>query len=433
MKKIKINLKEFLETILPHPKLFEILTLAQNISKKRKEFLYFAGGVVRDYLLKKIYKKKVSKAKDIDLVLQGDLKSFLKEILKELKGEILFESQFLTYKVKINLNEKDFLIDFITARREIYEDISKLPIVFPSNFRDDILRRDFTINALIIGLSPPYEGILIDLVDGINDLERGLIKPLHLNSFIDDPTRIFRGIRYKVRFGFNFSEEFFLALKRCFEKEALKRLSGTRLANELKLYLNKEPEKNLKTLLITTLELKIFENSGIKTDKNILNSLVSLLKDLKEELTEREREKFFLLGLVNPEFVDGFYRLGFLESEIKELMKYVELIKKALPNWEILSLWEKIKIFEKIPPTYLLVLSLHFPSTKKEVIKFLKDYRKVRPELTGEELKELGIKEGKEIGKILELLRKEKIEGKIRNREDEKNLVIRFLLNKSET
>ncbi len=431
MKKTKIELEDFLKTILPDQKLFKFLYLAQDISKKRGEFLYFAGGVVRDYLLKKLYKKKIPKAKDLDLVLQGNLKSFLKELFEKVKGEILFESQFLTYKVKINLNGKEFLIDFITARKEVYEDIAKLPKVFPASFKEDIFRRDFTINALIIGLSPPYEGILIDLVKGEEDLKKGLIRPLHLNSFVDDPTRIFRGIRYKVRFEFNFSEDFFLALKKCFEKEALKRLSGTRLANELKLYLDKEPEKNLKDLLMTTYELNLFEKAELKTDKKNFNFLISLFKELKGEITEKEKEKFFLFGLINSHFLESLYRLGFLDSEVKELIRYKEFIKEILPNWEKLSLWEKIKTFEKIPSTYLLTLSVYFPKIKKEVVKFFKEYRKIKPELTGEEMIKLGIKEGKEIGALLDLIRKEKIEGKIKGKEEEKNLVIQFLLKKS--
>jgi len=431
MKKTKIELEDFLKTILPDQKLFKFLSLAQDVSKKRGEFLYFAGGVVRDYLLKKLYKKKIPKTKDLDLVLQGELRSFLKELFEKVKGEILFESQFLTYKVKVNLNGKEFLIDFITARKEVYEDIAKLPKVFTSHFKDDILRRDFTINALIIGLSPPYEGILIDLVKGEEDLKKGLIRPLNLNSFVDDPTRIFRGIRYKVRFGFNFSEDFFLALKRCFEKSALKKLSGTRLANELKLYLTKEPEKNLKDLLMTTYELNIFEEAELKIDKKNFNSLIRLLKELKGEITEKEKEKFFLFGLVNPHFLESLYRLGFLDPEVKELIRYKGFIKETLPNWEKISLWEKIKIFEKIPLTYLLTLGVYFPKIKKEVVKFFKEYRKIKPELTGEELIKLGVKEGKEIGALLDLIRKEKVEGKVKSKEEEKNLVNQFLLKKS--
>ncbi len=430
MKTTAIELDKFLKTVLPEKELYEILLIAQEIAGKRKEFLYFAGGVVRDYLLKTLYKKKIPKAKDLDLVLQGNLEDFLEEFLKKVSGKILFKSQFLTYKVKLNLDGKEFLIDFVTARKEVYEDIAKLPKVFPSEFRDDILRRDFTINSMIIGLSSPYKGILIDMTGGVEDLKRKLIKPLHVNSFVDDPTRIFRGIRYKVRFNFRFSDEFFSALERCFEKSALEKLSGTRVANELKLYLNKEPEDRLRKLLKVALELNILEKAGLKSEKKILTSVPELLKELKEELSEKEREKFFLLGFVNPDFLDSAYRVGFSETEIEELKRHKEVLEKHIKNWKSLSLWEKVKVFEKIPSYYLLILSLHFPEIKKEVVKFFKKYRKIKPELTGEELKKLGVKEGRKIGEFLELLRKEKIEGKIKTLDEEKNFILKYIFKK---
>jgi len=432
MKTEKIELDRFLESVLPNPELHKILSIAQEISEKRKEFLYFAGGVVRDYLWAKFYKKEIPKVKDLDLVLQGNLERFLEELFKKVKGEILFKSQFLTYKVKINLDEKEFLIDFVTARKEIYEDVAKLPRVFPSDFKEDILRRDFTLNSLIIGLSSPYKGILIDMVNGIEDLKEGLIRPLHVNSFVDDPTRIFRGIRYKVRFNFRFSEEFWIALERCFEVDALKKLSGTRLANELKLFLIKEQEAKLKSLLEETLNLNVFEKAGLKSDKKILTSVLELLKELEGELSEKEREKFFLLGFVSPNSLDLACRLGFSEKEIDELKRHKEILEKFVKNWKKLSLWERVKIFERIAVPYLLILSIYFPEIKKDVVNFLKKYRKIKPELTGEELKKLGLKEGRKIGELLELLRKERIEGKIKTKEEEKNLINQMLLMKSE-
>lgn len=432
MKTERVELDDFLRTILPDPEFHEIVSVAEEISTRRKEFLYFAGGVVRDYFLGMFYKKEIPRAKDIDLVLQGNLDRFLEEFLKKIKGELLFKSQFLTYKVKINLNGKEFLIDFVTARREIYEDIAKLPKVFPSDFKDDILRRDFTINSLIIGLSSPYKGILIDMVNGLEDLKEGIIRPLHTNSFVDDPTRIFRGIRYKVRFDFNFSEEFFVALNHCFEKGALEKLSATRLANELKLYLTKEPEEKLKELLNLTFDLKILKEAGLNSDKKYLFSLIKILKELEEELSQKEREKAFLLGFVNPDSLEDAYRLGFSEAEIKEFENYKNNLEIFLKNWKSLSLWEKIKVFEKIPAPYLLSLSVFFPKIKKDVIQFFKKYRKIKPELSGKDLKKLGVEEGKKIGEILELLRKKKIEGEIKTKEDEKDLVVQLVLKKSE-
>jgi tRNA nucleotidyltransferase (CCA-adding enzyme) len=166
LKLYKVDLEDFFNFLSFDQRIKEFIYKVQELAKKRGEFLYFVGGVVRDYLyfLKNSGWKKES-IKDLDIVLQGDLKGFLEALLKEVKGKILFKSQFLTYKVKIHLNSEELLIDFITARKETYEDVAKLPKVFPSDFKDDVLRRDFTINTLIIGLSPPYEGYLIDLLN----------------------------------------------------------------------------------------------------------------------------------------------------------------------------------------------------------------------------------------------------------------------------
>lgn len=430
MQTIKINLKEFLDTLLPNLEIQKFIYLLQEISKKRKEFLYFAGGVVRDYFLKKFYEKEIPPFKDLDLVLEGDLNGFLKELFKKVKGQILLKSQFLTYKVRFNFNNQEFLIDFITARKELYEEIAKLPKVFSSNFKDDILRRDFTINALIIGLSPPYENCLIDLVNGIEDLKKGLIRPLHLNSFVDDPTRVFRGIRYKIRFDFDFAEDFFLALKIGSERSSFKKLSSSRIANELKLYLIKEPQKNLKLLLDTTFDLNIFEKVGIKVKKENFEFLTEIIKNLKNHINSQEIEKTFLLGLIDPEDLNNACRVGFTKFEIKKIEKAIETIKINLDFWKTLSLGEKIKIFEKIRPCYLLVLAIYYPFLRQEVIDFFKIFKKIKPHLTGEDLKRLGIKEGKEIGKILELLRQNVIEGKLKTKEDEEKFVAELVLKK---
>ncbi len=426
----KIDLKEFLDILLPDPEIQKFIFLLQEISQKRKEFLYFAGGIVRDYFIKKWYKREIPSFKDLDLVLEGDLTEFLKELFKKIKGKIILRSQFLTYKVKISLNTKEFLVDFITARKELYEEIAKLPKVFPSNFKDDIFRRDFSINALIVGLSSPYESYLIDLVNGIEDLKKGIIRPLYLNSFIDDPTRVFRGIRYKIRFDFDFSKEFFLALKIGSEKSSFKKLSPSRISNELKLYLIKEPEKNLKSLLQTTFELNIFEKLGIKVKKENFDSLIEIIKVLKDHINSIEIEKAFLLGLIDLEVLDDAYKLGFNEFDIKRMKKALEIIKMKLNFWNNLKLIEKVKIFEKIKPFYLLVLAVSYPFLKGEVIEFLKTLKKMKPQLTGEDLKKFGIKEGKEIGRVLELLREKIIEGKIKTKEDEEKFVKKLILNK---
>ena len=411
----KINLKDFFSFVSASQEVEEFLKITIEIAEKRGEFLYFAGGVVRDYLLKR-------KTFDFDLVLEGNLQEFLKELAKKVKGKVVFKSQFLTFKFKLELKErKHFFVDFITARKEEYPEVACLPKVMPASWKEDVKRRDFTINSLIVGLSPPYKGILVDSFNGIKDLEKGLIRPLKPDSFVEDPTRIFRGIRYKVRFNFEFAEEFFNALEMCYQIQALKKLSSSRLRNELLLFLNKEPEENLFDLIETARQFKVLENAEITVERKMLISLCKILKEVKKEILPRERDKFFLLALsYSPENVE---RLGFSKEEKDKLIKYFKKFEEVYRKWGKLKIWEKVEFFEKIPLFFVLFLGIRFRDLREDVIRFVKEWRKIKPELTGGEIKNFGIKDGKRIGEILRILRRHKLEGKLCQKLDE----IKFL------
>ncbi|RKX60243.1 MAG: hypothetical protein DRP29_03040 [Thermodesulfobacteriota bacterium] len=417
----EIDLENFFSFLIPDEKEREIVEIIKKIAQKRGEFLYFAGGAVRDYLLG-------IKTKDFDLVLQGNLEELLKEFLKYVKGKIIFKSQFLTYKVKI-FGEKEILMDFITARKENYPEIAHLPEVIPSHFIDDIKRRDFTINSMIIGLTKPYEGKLIDLLNGRKDLKNKFIKPLHLHSFIEDPTRIFRGIRYKVRLNFNFHENFLIALKKAFEKEALTKLTPSRISNELYLYFIKEPEENLKELLNVTLKLGIFETLGFEISYEKIERIIKIWKEIKNEIPEKEKKKAFLLSLTDIS-LKGIKYLEFSKEEIQRIEKLNQRFLNFISKKK-LETWEKIEFLEKLPVYFLPYLAINFLEYATDIVKFLKHYRKIKPELSGEDLIKLGVSSGPEIGRILKILRRYKIEKKLKSKEEEKNMVIN-ILNKTE-
>ena len=426
LKVYPIDFADFIDFVAKDREAKKFLLRLRDLAQKRGEFLYFAGGMVRDYLLFKKGRLSFKEIKDSDLVLEGNLEEFLQELNGGIKKEILFKSQFLTYKVRVFLGKISLEVDFITARKEVYEGIAQLPKVFPSNFLDDLLRRDFTINSLAIGLSPPYEGLLLDPLDGKKDLESALIKPLHLYSFVEDPTRIFRGIRYTVRLDFSFAEEFYQALEVCYQKEALKRLSSTRLVNELRLYLLKEGEDLLPDLLETTYQLGVFENAGIEVARENFPVLCEVLKEIKEEFSPKERERVYLLGLVAT--LSDLERLGFSEVEVKRLANLLHDIKGLCNRIKKLSLKEKLDWFDKIRRDYLCAFAVIFPELKEEVLRYLKIYSKVRPELNGEDLKKLGFKPGKDIGEILKLLRLKRLEGTIKNKKEEIEFLKNFLV-----
>ena len=200
------------------------------------------GGVVRDLLLEKgVF--------DLDIVVEGDAMKFAKELAKALGEKFSKHHAFGTATVCFGGHR----IDFATARTEKYAHWGALPKVKPSSLTRDLLRRDFTINAMAISLNSDDYGKLIDLFGGWDDLRKGLIRVLHPNSFLDDPTRILRAIRFEQRFHFKIEKETFVLLKDALGESALSLVNPHRLRDEIVLIL-KEPKpyryiKRIKDLL----------------------------------------------------------------------------------------------------------------------------------------------------------------------------------------
>ena len=175
--------------------------------------LYLVGGVVRDILLKHA-------VNDFDLVAEGDATELAKLVIKKFGGQAVFHSRFGTAKwildesvyqrlrvPAVRADEVPASLDLISARSEIYSEPGALPTVTMSTLKDDLRRRDFTINAMALRLDGNYFGELIDPLGGESDLRRGLIRVFHQRSFLDDPTRLLRAVRYQVRYGFELEAE----------------------------------------------------------------------------------------------------------------------------------------------------------------------------------------------------------------------------------
>jgi len=169
------------------------------ISKLREsieqESLFLIGGSVRDLFLKR-------EILDYDFLLEGDIFSYVSRLNEKIYGKVVLNKRLMTASVKI----KNLMIDFAAARQEYYREPGDLPLVSPTCWQEDLKRRDFTINTLAVQLQKEGWGELIDLWGGRKDLQGGLIRILHEDSFRDDPTRILRAIRYKNRLGFIIEE-----------------------------------------------------------------------------------------------------------------------------------------------------------------------------------------------------------------------------------
>ena len=201
----------------------EILDLLRKIGSKTRLPICVVGGFVRDLLL-------VRENLDLDIVIEGDAISFAQELGESWRWEVQKHDRFGTATL---IQSTGTRIDFASARSETYEHQGALPLVSPGTIEDDLRRRDFSINALAVRLNTEGFGELLDCVDGVEDLREGRIRALHSESYLDDPTRIFRAVRYEGRFKFQIEANDKARIHDTLQQGVLDRISGERIRNEI--------------------------------------------------------------------------------------------------------------------------------------------------------------------------------------------------------
>jgi tRNA nucleotidyltransferase (CCA-adding enzyme) len=207
------------------PKTLALLKKIGRLADERGEAAYAVGGFVRDLFLKK-------PGADIDITVEGDGVTFAEKLAKLTGSEVEAFTRFGTSIVVIPGFGK---VDVATARTESYESPGALPSVRKSGIVQDLYRRDLTINAMALSLSQGYFLKLLDPFEGLEDLQKGRIRALHEKSFIDDPTRIFRAVRFEQRFQKRIEEKTQKWLLSAVRGDYIQRVSGERLRNELRL------------------------------------------------------------------------------------------------------------------------------------------------------------------------------------------------------
>src|SRR2546425_10643522 len=199
---------------------------------------YLVGGLVRDLLLGQTNL-------DVDIAVEGDAMTFARRLADRYGAGLKIFEKFGTALVVF---PDGFKLDVATARCESYAHPTALPTVKPSSIKDDLYRRDFTINALAIRLTVRRFRELVDFYGGLRDLEHKVIRVLHSRSFVDDPTRVFRAIRFEQRFGFRIEKHTLTLLKEAAASDLVHRLSGPRLRNEVMRLLSERSEEHTSEL-----------------------------------------------------------------------------------------------------------------------------------------------------------------------------------------
>ena len=297
----QINLAEKIETGLPG-ELVALLNEAIAIAGNRKQLLYLVGGIVRDLLLGQI-----SDVCDLDLVVEGDAIGLAGEFAKKVGGRLIAHLMFNTAKIEF----PNCTIDIAMARTETYAKPGALPVVTAGTLKTDLLRRDFTINAIAVSLNHDNYGELIDLYGGRQDLNAKKIRVLHDKSFTDDATRIWRSIRYEQRLGFCIEPETLALLKR--DLPLMKTVGGYRLRHELELvFKEKEPEKEL----LRAYELGVLQemHPSLKAD----DWLVSKFQEARRT------------GKATPDYRLGLLLFRLSDDDLRQITKYLRFSTKQV-------------------------------------------------------------------------------------------------------
>jgi len=214
----------------------KVIEIVGKIADEARVRAYLVGGPVRDKLLGKVNY-------DLDFVVEGNGIKFAEILNKELKGKLTAYRAFGTATIQL----KGKRVDIVTARKESYKHPAAYPDVTPGTIKDDLFRRDFTINAMALALNRKNFGRLVDFYGGQKDLKKRVIRVLHDKSFMDDPTRIFRAVRFSVRFGFKIEPHTKILIKEALLAGFLGDVNKGRIKKEIELFLKeKNPGKCLK-------------------------------------------------------------------------------------------------------------------------------------------------------------------------------------------
>ncbi|MCI0474977.1 MAG: CBS domain-containing protein, partial [Anaerolineales bacterium] len=425
-----------LEQWLP-PELLALLRDTSHIARELGFSLYVVGGFVRDLLLNQ-------PNLDLDLVVEGDAIALAQALQKKYGGRVHGHTRFGTAKWMLEVKDergkmKEEIsslishlssLDFSTARTEFYAHPSALPEVETSSIKQDLHRRDFTINTLAICLDPERYGQLLDPFGGEADLQRGIVRVLHNLSFIEDPTRILRAARFEQRFGFKIEPRTARLIGDALAMFA--RVSDERVRHEFNLIFREgEPEKALARARELGALAAIFPSLDFTDwharkfaqarEINARPSALTYLGLLAYHLPPSRAAEFFRrLRMTNAE-IEPLRQLLALRAEIEPRLAVESLAPSAL--YRLLEEYSDAALD-------LFAIATDDERARARVMTFRTQLRGIAPELTGDDLRRMGIPPGPAYREILARLRDARLDGEIATREQEVEIVKQSTVNR---
>ena len=426
------NVVRFMNERIPE-RLMNILKTAGEVASEIGYSAYVAGGFVRDLFLYRANE-------DIDIVIEGDGIAFAKKYAEKFNARIHAHKKFGTAVI---IFPDGFKIDVASARMEYYKFPAALPTVEMSSIKLDLFRRDFTVNTLAIHLNRNKFGMLIDFFAGQRDIKGKTIRVLHNLSFVEDPTRAFRAIRFEQRFGFTIGKLTSGLINNAIKMDFFKRLSGRRVFNELRQILEEEnPVPAVKRLYDYKLLKVIHPSIGINEE------VISLLNSVKKVLSWHDllfleelymKWAVYFLALVrhcNEKISDEICTRFELSPRNKTIICKERfradkclLALERTGSVEDSFLYKQIYGFKTELILYMMAVTKQ-KRIKKSISRYFTKLRYVTASITGKQLIKMGLKPGPIYREILEAVLYAKLDGKLKTANDElifaRNYVSKF-------
>jgi tRNA nucleotidyltransferase (CCA-adding enzyme) len=372
------------------------LDLVKEVATEKELRPFLVGGPVRDLLLGR------HDVVDIDLTLEDDASTLARAVAKRINGRLRSFPQFLTYKITAEgLPE----IDIATARKERYRSPGALPTVTAGRLKDDLLRRDFSINAMALDLTT---GQLHDPAGGERDLAAMAVRVLHDQSFIDDPTRIFRAVRLATRLGFSLEADTARLLDRAVAEGALASIARERIWRELFLAFDEESAPNAVAALSAAGVLEIlfgkrpFDRDLEDRLRRTASALDGTSLDCQVMYTAA-----LLHGNASPVDLEGS---GFSQKRARNVVQ----LANELPRFtdalsETKSDHQRFRLFKHASPEMLSIVAAAMPEEQSNVVRF-QEFQSFKLPLRGNDLE---VPLGPHVAKALERTREAVFTGEI--------------------
>ncbi|MEA2473359.1 MAG: hypothetical protein QOE06_1274 [Thermoleophilaceae bacterium] len=366
---------------------------------------YLVGGAVRDLL-------RGERGVDLDVAVEGDAIAAARAVAARVGGEATVHERFGTATVRA----PRLAVDMATTRRERYERPGALPEVAPATLQEDLARRDFAINAMAIALSGLELGRLIDPYGGREDLAAGVVRILHEGSFVDDPTRLLRAVRYESRLGAQMDADSESAAREAIAADALATVSGHRIADELMDLLG-ELEVGRAVERMLDLGLHRALNPALDPDPELVASTALACLECG---ADRALAALAAVVVRDPLGLGAWVEsLGLVRSERERVLAAARQAPGLVAPLRADPPPSAVHALLRCEPRETLALALALGAPAGPVLRFAADLRSVHLEITGDDLIAAGVERSPAIGRALDEVLRRKLDGELSGRDAE--------------